>query len=660
MAQLRTLLTQNQQLKFSPQKLYPFEFFDLGGLDMYTPDDVPTKGVRAVYGRNFRMYNPTDFNKRVALSKRQGHSFYSVPVGETVDQQITSTTGAADQSLDTVNWVAQKFTAGSTGDLTKIDINIKNSASGTGPLIVALYSDSSGPHTLLATSSIESALITSAYQYLSARFIEAPAVVSGTAYWVVCYLQNDGTNNYKWSSSTSASTAMTSVNSGNTWSAASFEMNLKTYISTAAGVQGLVRYYSSTASPVTIFACNQNLYSVNDGTGAVTSIKSGLNASATLYDFATVNDKLYYVNGLDAPRVWNGTTDAAVGGSPPTSSQVEVHANCLFLLQPNTNYLVFSEAGTYEAFDATSFIYIPSPKTADPVIKILSVEGILYCFTRNTKYMLYGTDLLSFVLKEPPPAGARGIVNPAAVTASQGAIYFVAPDFHVYASSAGKDVKLNSERVAPILRNLANTSSIKVHVHDKKLIISYTPTGHTTNHHRLVYDLTFNEWLNDEETYTGYGIELNSQSDTGEWVLASDRVGAVYYGDQGFNDLGKDIKFDWWSKYMSYGQPAALHRIKRYYVFLSAQPTNQYVDCQIDVDNADTPTSNKVNVQSVGSIWGSFTWGTGVWDGSTYIRSRISIPGESRKTQFRFVQDGVDNPVGIEGFATYVLPKVVR
>lgn len=641
-------------VSIAPQKLYPFQFFTLLGLDSYNPDEV-ADGRRCVYGRNFRLYDPGNTSQRVALSKRKGHIVYSTPVGETVDQQITSTTGGADQSVGLVTWIAQKFTAGASGNLTKIDVRLKNTASGTGPLIVALYTDSSGPSSLLATSSIPSASLTSSYQYLSARFIEAPAVASSTSYWVVCYIQTDGSNSYAWSSTTSATTAMTSADSGNTWSAASFAMNLKTYVSTAGSVLGLHRFYRSAASPIQLFAFGTNIYSVNDSTGAVTSIKSSLSSSATFYDFAPVNDKVYFVNGQDSPQVYDGSTVAAVGGSPPVADNAEVHVNRLFLLQPNTNYVVFSDAGTYETFGATSFLYVPSPKTADPVIRMVSVQGTMYFFTRNTKYLLYGTDLTSFVLKESP--SSKGAVSASAICKTEENTYFMSDDYHVYAFDGAKDTRLSSERVASILRNIANFSSIRLYADDKKLYVSYTPTGHTTNHHRLVYDLVFGEWLSDEETYTGYGISWNSQSDTGQFVVSSSRVGALYYGDSGYNDLGKPIKFDWWSKYMSFGAPAAKHRVKRFYVFLQSQSTNQSIDCQVDVDEQNSPASHPVAVQGTGPVWGSFIWGSATWGTTNFIRQRISIPSSNYKHQFRFVQSGVDNKVALEGFVAYVLPK---
>lgn len=648
-------LSGTQALKFAPQTLYPFEFFALGGLDMYTPDEVNT-AQRCVYGRNFRVYDPGSFLQRTALAKREGHIFYSVPVGETVDQQITSTTGASAKACGIVTWIGQKITAGANGNLTRADVNIENVAGGTGPFIVAFYANNGGvPGTLLATSSISSSSITGSLQYLSARFIEAPTVVSGTVYWVVCYTQSDGSNSYAWSSTTSATTAVISVDNGNTWSTTSFAMNTKTYVSTAGGVKGATRFYRSAASPQTLFAQNTNVYTVNDVTGATTSIKSGLSSSATSYDWNSVNDTLYFVNGVDGPQKWDGTTESVAGGSPPNASQVETYANHLFYLQPNTNFVVFSDAGSYESIQATSFLYVPAPKTTDSVIKMIPYGGGMTFLTRNTKYTLLGTDLSSFTVKEA--TAKKGVVNADAVCADQQFIYFMSNDFHIYAYNGGTDTKLSSERIAAILQTVANTSTIKLEIHDKKLFVHYTPSGQTTNQHRLVWDLVFSEWMNDEDVYVGHGLEWNSQSDTGQWIEASSQVGALYYGDKGFNDLGKPISFDWWGKYNSFGTPAAKKRVKRYYTFLQAQDTNQFVDCQIDVDEQGTPASNPISVGEGGSLWGTAAWGAFTWGEQPFIRSRISVPGQNYKYQFRFVQSGVDNPVGIYGFTTYILPK---
>ena len=113
------------------------------------------KDAESPYFYNVRLYARNATDRRVAVGTRKGPGFYSVPLGETVDQQQTSTTGAADQVVGTSTWYGKKFTAGASGRLTKVDVRVKNNSTPTQHLIVAIYSDSGGsPSSLLATSSI--------------------------------------------------------------------------------------------------------------------------------------------------------------------------------------------------------------------------------------------------------------------------------------------------------------------------------------------------------------------------------------------------------------------------------------------------------------------------------------------------------------------------
>jgi hypothetical protein len=124
--------------------------------------------------------------------------------------------------------------------------------------------------------------------------------------------------------------------------------------------------------------------------------------------------------------------------------------------------------------------------------------------------------------------------------------------------------------------------------------------------------------------------------------------------------MGKPIALDWWSKYMSFGSPAARHRVKRYYAFLDGESGSYSVDCQIDEDGLNSPTSNLISVDSSAHKYGDagLLYGSGILYGDSVLQpKRISVPGAYKKTQFRFVQSGVDNKVGILGFMVYVLPK---
>ena len=140
-------------------------FFTLGGLNLYAPDEL-MKDNESPYANNFRIFQADSQEARVSVSKRQGHKFYSVPIGETERGKVDSTTGAADKSISGINWLAQKLTVSAAGRLTKVELNLKN-LTGTGPLLVDIYSEvSSAPGVKLASSSISAATFTSTYAYI--------------------------------------------------------------------------------------------------------------------------------------------------------------------------------------------------------------------------------------------------------------------------------------------------------------------------------------------------------------------------------------------------------------------------------------------------------------------------------------------------------------
>lgn len=626
-------------------------YFQLLGLNEYAPDEV-IKDSATPYARNFRIYDNSDTGtSRVAVSKRRGHAYYSTPVNETADANLATTTGASTQTITTSKWLAMKFTAGKTGNLTRIQLNLLNNNSGSAPAIVMIYTNNgSVPGALLATSSISNSSLTTSAQYLNARFIEAPAMLNGVTYWIVLSQQAEGLNDYKWTSTTASTLALTSSTSGNTWASTSFSLNFKTFISDTGAIKGAVRYYSTIASPVTIFAQGSNVYKIDDATGIVTSIYSLLSPAAVAYKWALVNNKLYFVNGIDTPKVYNGTTVVDVAGAPGVCMDITIHKNRLFLLQ-SSNRVIFSEPGDYENFLAVSFLYVPAPYTADQVVTMTPYLDYLHFFTKNTKWVLRGSDLSTFVLAESN--AKKGAIGINAVTKDKSYVYFLSTD-GIYRYNGGTDQKL-STLVENTISNIANPATASLVVHDNKLRIYYAGQGQAANNNCLIYDLNFNEWIRDENVYCGGAIELNSQSDNSVLLAYSSLVGAMYTVEVGTSDMGKPIEFDYWTKYFSFDHPSRKHRIKRLYTYFRPGSSFYAINVQIAVDPTTTPTDNYVNLGASGSVWGGGAlWGGGAtWGGNILAPTRLSIGGQARQHQIRFIQHGVDNPVQVLGFSTY-------
>lgn len=300
--------TRRKQVVPSSNKGKPLTRTDFRGLDLSSPYDV-VKENRSPFARNFRIYADEADSRKVAVSSRKGSGRYLDPLLETVDQQNTSTTGAADKTVGVLTeWKAMKYTAGATGPLTKLELRLKNTTTASGPIVVRVYSNNAGvPGDLLAESGILGADVTSSYAYVPVRFIEAPSVTNAAIYWIVAFIQDDGIDSYKWSSNTSTTLALTSNSTGSSWATTTYSLNFKAYISSTAVVKGATRYAPTSSVNKTILPIGTAIYQGNDGTGALTSILSGQNSSATDYNFTYADNKLFWVNGYDPLTTWDGT-----------------------------------------------------------------------------------------------------------------------------------------------------------------------------------------------------------------------------------------------------------------------------------------------------------------------------------------------------------------
>lgn len=286
---------------------------DFRGIDLTSPLDT-MKDYHSPEARNFRMFSERTDDRRVSIAVRKGSGYYSEAYTQTQDQTQTSTTGAADQTFSTqTGWKAQPFVAGSTAPLTKAQVRLNNAPNPTGHIVIQIYDDNSGmPGHLLATSGILSSSVTSSYAYIDARFVEAPILTSGDTYYIVAYLQDDATGSYNWSSTTSATTALTSDSGMSGWTSTTYALNFKTFMGVTTAPKGIARYAPTSGVNKTLVPIGTSMYVINDNDGTFSSIYDGLSSSASDYFFTYADNKVFWVNGYDDLAYWDkSVTDAA-------------------------------------------------------------------------------------------------------------------------------------------------------------------------------------------------------------------------------------------------------------------------------------------------------------------------------------------------------------
>jgi hypothetical protein len=421
------------------------------GMDSYTSNDkFPVNNGGS---NRWRLAQDTRIITLGESETRKGFDYYSAAAGETQDQAITSTTGADDKAFATTTRIAQKFTTASAGALSRLDINMKNPSSlATGVVMIAVYTDvSSAPGVLLAQTSTNSINITSSNSYVSFYFASAPTLTTATSYWIVAYVQSVGSGSYSWAATTSATTAKVSTDSGTTWSTTSFAMNFKQYYATVGGAKGLIRVTKNDGTKYTFKAHGTTLYTVNDGTGALTAIKTGLSASAIDYRFVFANDTLYYVNGYDGYRKYDFTTESQIRSDNFTL--ICWHKGLMFLgggVDPNA--VLYSNFGEYEVFTSTDFVYAGAPKTGDPPVAFNSLNGYLLVRCKNNNFILSGDDNATFTMEQAPDQ--KGTYTQETVTQDEQFVYFLSDDG--VRRSNGTESKLMSRAIYEDVKNISH------------------------------------------------------------------------------------------------------------------------------------------------------------------------------------------------------------
>ena len=211
----------------SSSKLAQFQQLEQLGLDMVSPTDLMKSG-RTPYAKNFRLYAQQSDDRQVAVSNRKGSGFYLTPLNETKTVNQESTTGASTQQIGVnLNNVLQKFVAADSNRVTRLDVKLA-SGIGTGAVIIELWSSSAGvPYKRIATSSIQSGDVSGSAAYVTARFIQAPKLVSGDTYFIVLRVQDDGTDGYTVSTTTNTTLAYVSNTGVASPVAQTFSINYK-------------------------------------------------------------------------------------------------------------------------------------------------------------------------------------------------------------------------------------------------------------------------------------------------------------------------------------------------------------------------------------------------------------------------------------------------
>ena len=642
------------------------ENYGLAGLNLRDPDAIMPAG-ESPWTINSRMYARNDGDQRVANRMRQGCSNLSTPVGQTADTSNTATT-TGDLAFSPTLLIAQPFTPSSSGALTRLDLNLKKDTTSTGHVIIEIYADNAGipATTMLAQGSILGNNVSTAYAWATAYFIDAPSFTSGTQYWMVIYIQDNGTGSYYLPKTAGSGTLALDATAGTwAWGSESCWVQYKTYLSTVGGVKAFTLRYPSNSVNKILFCQGGNLYYTDKTSGTPTLLDSTVSTAPSYMRFEQVDDYTIYVNGIDNAKWWDGTNPIVALPNAPSTAPTNVIAwqNRLFFMTGSTR-VDFSDIADWTSYPSVNFFYVPTPKSSDWMSAWQIFQNHLVILTHNSKHIISGSDISNFTRVEA--TGTKGAVSQEATAVDHNYVYFMAPDKQIYRFN-GKTDQLISDKVQPQLQGIGDTSKVRLHVYRNQLRVYFPYNPSSTTDQCLVLDMNMpstdriGQWFLDTEHPVIGSTALSGNGDNNELVEFSSTVGRVYYGETQYSDLGRMLDYKYWTNYKTYmyrmrsgrtlGGASSKKRVKRFHPVVRTEEADYTLSVGKDMDFNNTPDMRAWVVSGGGAKWGSFIWGDGtLWGQKNQVQTLSGMSGRGWHLQYRFERKGVETPVEIYGY----------
>ena len=635
---------------------------DIRGLDMVTPVDLLSDG-HTPWSKNFRLYAQQSDDRQVAISSRKGPGFYMSPLSETKTEASEAETDGEVEIGVIAPILAQRLVTTTDGRLNRLDFKIKSTETSKGPVIVSLYSNKDGkPSDLLAQSSIGSGSISDSLDWVTIRFVDAPLLSNGDELWVIFEVQDDGDGTYIVGKIESEVGAKWSDTSFAALEDQDYGIAYRMYQTPDTRLKGAYRFNRENGANVTVAAFGNSLYRLDPVANTWTVIQTGHNANATHYSFAVADGKLFWANGYDNLKAWDGNTvETITDPELPILSHIIFHKDRLFGVAANDkNRFIWSEAPGnptnspsnqqwYYAYLSTNFAYVPAPKTGSPITGLVSFQDALFIFTQDNKWVFSGYDKGSFSMRQS--TGAKGALGFKSITQDENHVYFVSGD-GLYQFNGSEDKNISDDRIKPLFDAVGNKFNIVPIVWKNKVRFYMQSKGSPYNDIVALYNKNVNgEWELDTDSWIDRAIYFDDADDNQELLEFSSLYAMPMLAEQGYNSLGAPIDFEYRMKYDSFGLPAQKKRVRRYFPILQGVDTSFNIRIMMDKDFQDNPRIRDVLLAVNGSTWGGFKWGDGTtWGGDkSFKHHRQSYPGSAYYWQLRIARKGVNNRVAFIG-----------
>jgi hypothetical protein len=347
-----------------------------------------------------------------------------------------------------------------------------------------------------------------------------------------------------------------------------------------------------------------------------TSFLATLSASVSEADwsFETYKDTCLAIQG-GTPFKYDGTTWAAVGGTPPSGDTIVQHMERVYIMNSGTDVVRYSDTDDYETWQSINSLKV-HPQDGDNIVTGVSRGFELVVFKERHIYEIRGGATPKQVV---PIDGSIGTVAAKSVVKSPYGVFFLSRSGPRLLDGQFVEYKF-AEAVDPLFRyNPSRLATASAMFYDNKYVLAYSDGTVPYNNKVLEYDCKEKEWFMFDGIHCGdFGI-LNPELDEDQAYFGDSEKGMVYKWDTGSKDDDRTISWWWTSKAFDFGHPMYQKKLRRLAAHAHAASGEMSVGfATLLTNDFHTNQLSLVNPYSLPSQdpddYGVARWDEGYWD----------------------------------------------
>lgn len=394
-------------------------------------------------------------------------------------------------------------------------------------------------------------------------------------------------------------------------------------------IKSLYRFYKQNGTGITLATSGTNVYKGNDAGGGSATFASilGSQTSGQRYSFTTwtAKDKVYWTNNAQALQSYDGTTVAAVGGSPPVGSQIELYLDRLYMLL--VNGVQFSDLNVDNVWQGAALLNI-SDNRGGVGSFLKAANGVLIAGKTTGLWRLEGSPLLGNVFV---PFSSIGCIAPwsadVVTVTSNGQVVPVGVAFlgpHGVYLTDGYTVTLVTVKIDPLFSGFFRGAVGKYYPAKAQYLLSFDTAGGANDTLWVGTNIDVSGSRVAWSEYTGFNCDSfmvwDGGSDNGEIYAGLSNNGKVRKLDVGIQDVGTNYTCTFTTRYL--GSPSRNAQVRWIKPVLEATMAVFY---QIDYFQSQTSSGSVSANLSPFGVWDSGTWDSGIWGGVAFNTARTSV-----------------------------------